>query len=320
MPSLLSFLLSVTISYSCALAFGSAPRKFPSCFRSGFVVIAVLACPLLIPANEIILRAVAALVSGDLAFKVVDMSRLESTNDVPLRFSEFWRFMIPFPFLLVVFQQKQKRLSHADCRWTNISRAIAAMLICAFSIGFMHVASLLTVVKTSFFCDHVVKVSAFVLLLEALSRFLYRLERLFGYDTVPIVNQIFKARTVAEFWQRYNTRVHSWFYYNVFRRTRFRHSPALSVSLVFLVNGFLHELMFGIATSKFDGYQMTFFLAQIPAVLTSRRLRRFAVRNGATGAALAHVFTISWMLATTMFFFHGVNRIVPIYTAASWLR
>ena len=290
MSPLLSFLLCLTIAYSCALAFGMARRSLPNRFRTGCVVIALLACPLLIPANEILLRAVASLICGDLAFKVTDLSRLQATNDVPMRFSDFCRFLIPFPFLLVVFQQHQEQLSHADWRWTNISRIIVAIVFCALSIGLMYAASLLPAVKSSFLFDHVVKVSAFVLLLEALSRFLYRLERLCGHDTVPIVNQIFKSRTVAEFWQRYNTRVHSWFYFNVFRRTRVRHSRAFSVVVAFLVSGLIHELMFGIATSRFDGYQLTLFLAQIPAVLTSRLLRRFSVRNGVPGAALAHVF------------------------------
>ena len=270
------FLLYLTIVYSCAVTCGAPLRYLPSRLLVASSVSAILACPLLIPADEVALRAVASLISADLTFKLVDVLRLRTTMDVHIGLSEFCRFLIPFPFLLVVFQQKQNRLPQGDWRWENISRTMAAFVICAALVALIYGKSLLFGAKSRFLFDHIVTVWLFVLLLETLSRCLYRLERLFGYETVPIVNQIYRSKTVAEFWRRYNTRVQSWFFFNLFQRVHRRSSPTLSVVLVFVANGLLHELMFGIATSRIDGYQLMFFLVQIPAVLSSRLLRRFA--------------------------------------------
>ena len=99
-------------------------------------------------------------------------------------------------------------------------------------------------------------------------------------------------------------------------------SPARGVFLVFLVSAALHEVMFGVATSRFDGYQFAFFFVQIPAVLASRPLISAAGRWGAAGAAAAHGATIAWFYATSMLFLHGGNRALPwfgYYASEPWL-
>ena len=92
------------------------------------------------------------------------------------------------------------------------------------------------------------------------------------------------------------------------------------IAAVFLVSAALHELAFGIATSRFDGYQAAFFLVQAPAVMLSPHLAHLSVNWGWMGSALARTVTVCWMGATSVLFFHGVDRVFPwIYVSRPWL-
>ncbi|MCA9230585.1 MAG: hypothetical protein KDA57_08035 [Planctomycetales bacterium] len=312
-----AFLLAITTGYAIAFGYGVAVRVIRHLLLAATAVISILMCPLIIPADQVILRALTSLYAADLVFKVVELRRLATTNHFLLQASNICRYLIPFPFLLVVYQERQSLLPFSDKNHKRITRLFGACLITLFAIGLFVGAYSFPYATSNFLLDHTVKVLVFVIFLEAFSRCLYHLERLAGYDTTPIINSLLQSHTVSEFWQRYNVRVHSWFYLNLFQPSR-RASTTYAVVLVFGVNGLLHELMFGITTSRFDGYQLMFFLVQIPAVLASRWLRRLAARNSYL-KTMVHSATILWMLLTTMLFFHGVNRIVPFYSATPWL-
>jgi hypothetical protein len=59
---------------------------------------------------------------------------------------------------------------------------------------------------------------------------------------------------------------------------------------------------------------------QIPAVLVSPGLKRFADRYGTTGRWLARSLTIVWFYFTSMLFFRGVARVFPFsYASQPWL-
>jgi hypothetical protein len=170
--------------------------------------------------------------------------------------------------------------------------------------------------RSCFLIDHAVMVLLFIVAVEALAQALWGLERLAGFNTTPLIRFAFLSRTPAEFWQRYNTRVHAWLYYNVFVPCGGLKAPVRGICLTLLVSGLLHELMFDIATSRPDGYQLMFFLLQVPGILASPGLERLARHAGLAGKALAHGLTILWMAATSVFFFHGVNRIFPFVYAS----
>ena len=169
--------------------------------------------------------------------------------------------------------------------------------------------------RANFVLDHVAMLVAFVLAIESISCVLFGLEHLAGFDTRPIIRNAFRSRTVAEFWQRYNGRVHDWFLRNIFRQIGGRRRPIRAVWLVFLISGLFHELMFGIATSVFDATQLAFFLIQAPAAMTSGWFERLANRGGVAGKFAAHGFTILFLAATSVLFFHGVRRVFPFIYA-----
>lgn len=123
---------------------------------------------------------------------------------------------------------------------------------------------------------------------------------------------------MAEFWRRYNHRVHDWIDLNLFRPAGGRRAPARAVVVAFVVSGLFHELMFAIATSRPTGYQLAFFALQAPAVLASGRIERLARRGGLLGKVVARGATIAFLAVTSVLFFDGVARVFPfVYADAS---
>ena len=173
-------------------------------------------------------------------------------------------------------------------------------------------------IRSNFALNHAAMLLTFVVAIESLSRALFGLEHLAGFDTTPIIRNTYLSRTVSEFWRRYNSRIHDWLYRNIFQQTGGRRAPVRSVVLVFLVSGMFHELMFGIATSRFTGYQLAFFTLQAPAALASGRLERFAKRGGIAGRIVAHGSTTLFLAVSSVLFFHGTSKVFPfIYASKS---
>jgi hypothetical protein len=306
-------LLAILAAYASALVAGAMARRPGTLAIVAFSTItaAILAAPLLIPADRLMLRAAACFVSTDLMFRLIDFRR-ELRNQAHLpTFREFCWFLIAFPVLLVVFSDRNRRLEGPRFAWLDALRVFGGIVGVGAGFVLLDVVAAFSVFRGSFLLDHVAKMAIFLLTIESASQGLYGLERLAGFDTTPIVRTAVLSRTVAEFWIRYNTRVHRWLYENTFRPCGGRRAPARGILLVFFVSAVLHELMFGIATSRFDGYQFIFFAIQGPAVLASGYLERLANRGGIAGAVVAHLATIVWMAGTSVFFFHGVNRIFP---------
>jgi hypothetical protein len=314
--------LAVAAAYGTALIAGPflRPRRWFGYPALVGAVAVVLACPLLIGPERVRLRAAAAFVAGDLMFRMVDTFRCRRRSPDSIGWRDYCRFLVPFPVLLVVFAQYERRLPRQRPWWPEVVHILIGLVGLAAAGGALVVLSGSALLRSSFALDHVAKLVVFVVVMESLARLLVGLEQLAGFDTTPIMQNMFLARTVAEFWRRYNRRVHDWFEVNVFRPAGGWRAPVRAVVLVFLVSGLFHEAMFDLATSRVDGYQLTFFVLQMPAALASGRLERLARRGGFVGKCAAHGVTIVWMAATSVFFFHGVHRIFPlVYVSEQWL-
>ena len=313
MNDLLKLLLSILGAFGFAAAMWPmllrGPKSPRILVKAGCTILVML-FPLIIPAERIGLRALALLVCIELWFKMVDYSRQKKRPD---SFSRYLRFLIPFPSLLVVLSERDRRLPSMRSRWPDVFSVIFGGA--CFGSGFLllKAATSVAAVQTSFVLDHCLKVAIFVFTIEGLSRLIRGIERLAGYDVAPLMDRHFLAQSVGEFWCRYNTRVHMWSYLNVFQPAGGLRSPVKGLFWVFFVSALFHELGFGIATSRFDGYQFTFFMLQWPAVLLSRRLYRWANRVGTFGKVMTHGSTVLWMTVSSVFFFHGVNRVFPFF-------
>jgi hypothetical protein len=275
-------------------------------------------CPLLIPATSIQLRAIAAFVAIDIVFSSIDYLRASSRRDGTSNLREYVRFLVPFPLLAIVFPDHKRRQS-ADvaCRhlFLTIVAGFSGAVIAVQGLSYLSRSPL---VQENFALNHFVMLLTFVLALESLARTVYALEQLAGFDTLPLAQNVILSRTVAEFWQRYNYRVHDWLYHNVFRAVDGRHAPVRATLAVFFVSAILHEVMFAIATSRLTGYQFLFFMVQAPAVLVSRPLESFARRSGVLATTMAHGITALFLGVTSILFFHGLHLVFPfIYVSPS---
>lgn len=277
-------------------------------------------CLLLIPAEHVAARSLTALLCIDAALKVLDCARqISRTISVP-RFTDFLWFLVPFPQLLVVYRAHPPEPDS----WPRKRELIRLMIgggVFAVVVVLIKQCQNVSALRENFLLDHTLKFPMFIAAVEGLSQALCAVERLAGFDTTPIVRWSFLSRTPADFWVRYNQRVHEWLYRNVFVPCGGIRAPARGVIVVFLVSAVLHEVMFGIATSRFDGYQFAFFTLQIPAVLASPLLSQ-AGRSGAWGTVAAHFVTIAWFFVTSMLFLHGGNRALPwfgYYASEPWL-
>lgn len=319
-----AFLLSVAAAYGYALVVRPVlrVRGGVGAIVSTCVAPVVLFLPLLIPADRVGLRALAEFLCADLMFKMIDYARQHRHGDGDVsRFADYLRFLIPFPVLLVVFHRRERRLPTPAPRGRTVLGVLFAAAVFALGFVLANVAARVEAVRSSFLLDHAVMFVIFMMTIQALSRLLYGLDRLAGFDTTPLIlNNAFCAPTVAAFWQRFNTRVHLWLQYNVFRPAGGLRTPVRGVLPCFFVSAVVHELAFGIATSRFTGYQFAFFMLQAPAMLASRPLHRLATHGGIAGKTLAHTTTVTWFFFTSMLFFHGVNRVFPFfYVSESWL-
>ncbi len=307
----------LALAYGLALALWSlAGSRCIPVWLSHCVGVAVLFTPMLIPGQHVMPRAWACMLSVELFFKTSDyVSQRRQGSIEDKRFLRYAGFLVPFPVFLVRFGERHRgsQFTLSGCREAVVAGGI--VLLCFILLGLM---SGIASVRTSFLLDHSLKFVVFTLAIESLARLLHGLERMAGYNTRPLIDDAWRSRTVGEFWDRYNTRVHSWFEHNVFLPLNARRAPVRAVIVTFLLSAILHEIGFAIATSRIDGYQFTFFILKAPAVILWRSLQRYA--NGPATRIMLQVSTILWMWATSMFFFHGVNRVFPFFYAADpWL-
>jgi hypothetical protein len=319
----ISLLVSLATAYFLAIAiYPVIRRRDASCIIAvGLACIAVLGCLLIIPREQVVLRAVTALFNVDLFFRLIDFTRQSWQGKTETAsWNDYCRFLIPFPLFLVVFGQKDRRLRRDQRSTANVLKLLFGSAGVALGFVLVFGAEKIPTLQSSFILDHVVKLFIFVLAVESMAQGLCGLERLAGFDTLPIIDRSFLARTPAEFWRRHNNRVQPWLYSNAFVPAGGRRAPPRGIWATFLVSAVLHEIGFAIATSRVTGYQLTFFLIQAPAVMLSAALDRLSRAWGPAGVAIAHAATILWVGCTSIFFFEGVERIFPfLYASEPWL-
>lgn len=311
-------LFAVFAAYSVGVAvFPWLHRKgWPSAVAHWLVTAACVAALFLIPSEQVLLRALTAFPLTDLMLRVIDFGRQSrARRTTNCTWGQYCQFLVPAPLLLVLYGQKDRRLADRTAWKTDLARFAGGATLLGLGTVCLLIAQRSSLLRSSFWLDHAVKLIVWIIALEAAARGLSGLERLLGFDTTPLIDRAYRSRTPAEFWVRWNHRVHGWLYFNTFLPAGGNRSAARGVAAAFLVSAVLHEVMFAIATSRVTGYQALFFLLQIPAVLASRPLAQLA-RGGLGGIAVAHGTTILWMSLTSVFFFHGIDLIFPFFYAA----
>ena len=311
-----SFLIFLLAAYAIAFVLLTMMRTRTILFKVlRFVAsLSIMFTPILIPSNHVMARALAAFIAVDLFFKTIDYARQHELGKTKIKdFAEYAKFLIPFPILLVRFDQ---RLVFDGFCLRKCLPALPPISIFVLLICLVFQASKWELIRSSFFWDHTLKFVIFVIAIESLAKAILSVEHAIGFATKPLIVVAYQSQSVGEFWYRYNTRVHSWLEFHVFNRFGGRKRPVKAVFVTFLLSGAIHEIGFSVATSRIDGYQFIFFAIQAPAIIASRGLqrivRRLRIRN-----AIMHGTTIFWMWASSILFFHGVNRVFPFFYAST---
>ena len=264
----------------------------------------------------ITMRGIAALFCTDLVGRLIDFGRqTRQRRTVLCGYREFLTYIVPFPISMVVYGDKFNRLRVRPPLQPELLRIAAGLA--AFAVAFVILTRSATseFLQSHFAVDHCLKVLVWLMGLEAGSQFIWGVERLLGYGDGPPMAYPSLSRTPAEFWMRWNRRAQRWFYLNAYVPAGGLRHPVHGVVAAFTVSALLHELLFDIATSDFNGWQGLFFLIQIPAVIASRPLEHWVRRRGRAASWTARAATIIWMWTTSVLFFHGIEQVFPFFYA-----
>ncbi len=300
-------LLAVVVAYVAALAF------FPAAYLPGpFRALAWLLCsivvalsPCLVPLGSSVWRCVSTLVAIGLLTKLYDLFR---SGDLALRRGIWFYLAWLANFFWLVLRRNPPTIARRE-DWGRLplatirSAACLAVLVAMFSLDWSYMP---------FAIEHCVKVIvtyATVVSFVQLGAVAYRLSG--GAALDPMLSPA-SAPTPAEFWRRWNRPAQQLLEAYAFRPAGGLHYPVRATLVTFAISAAIHEYVFGIATGRLQGWQAVFFLIQGVAVAASIRFRPTGWRF-----ALSQFLTVTFNLASSLFFFQSVNSVLPFYSTRS---
>ena len=124
------------------------------------------------------------------------------------------------------------------------------------------------------------------------------------------------ARSILDFWSRYNVCIHLWLKRNIFEPIGMRkRRPVLGILAVFGFSGLAHDYMFVPLTYELLGWQFAFFglhgLGAIGSAALGRAYR--AAIGSPVPRALTIAATMGFVLATAPIFIHCVDQVFDLH-------
>jgi hypothetical protein len=297
-------LTAVVVAHVAALAF------FPAlCLRGHFRTLAWLLCsalvalsPCLVPLNFPAWRFGSTLVAIGLLAKLYDLFR---SGDLAFRRGiQFYLAWLPNSFWLVVRRNPLTKQRPDD--WNRLPlaaiRSAACLAVLAGIVAFDWSSM-------SFVMEHCVKVIVTYATVVSFAQTGAVAYRLSGGAALDPMHSPAGAPTPAEFWRRWNRPAQQLLETYAFRPAGGLHHPVRATLFTFAISAAVHEYVFGIATGYLQGWQTVFFLIQGVAAAASIRLRPTGWR-----LALGQILTVTFNLATSVFFFKSLNSVLPFYS------
>jgi len=123
------------------------------------------------------------------------------------------------------------------------------------------------------------------------------------------------ARSVLDFWSRYNVWIHRWLKRHIFEPIARQRRPALGILAVFAFSGLVHEYFFLPFAPDVFGWQLMFFVLHGLGAIAGFRLGRTfqAVAGRCVPRPLAIATTLGFVLLTTPIFIHSLDRVVDLH-------
>lgn len=308
--ALVRVLLALVLAFGIASAFVAARTRTAAQPRVVLVVLSLLlgVTPWVVPSDAEAARFVIACVAVGLFAKLYDLHVSYARGIRPA--VESVLYYLP-DFTTLVY--RKLRAPPAEVPAADLARAVLSTTIAAVLVALVVRYDW---TELGFYVEHIAKSASIFWLATATLSVAAKAAQRLGAPSEDFTRAPFAARTPAEFWRRYNRGVMQFFHENVFKRLAHSRGPVYSILLIFVISGVAHEYAFAAATGRVEGYQMTFFLLQGMGVAATIRLRP---RGSHVAAGVAG--TISFNVATSMFFFASVQGLVPLYVnpLPSWL-
>jgi hypothetical protein len=273
---------------------------------------ALLALPLWLPHEARATRGLESILCLALSIKIYDVyvgAALGERAGV----RPFFRFLLnPLPLV-----ERRFAKMPPTPRMCAVRRLARGLIVASAGIALLFV-TWNALARAPFAFEHAAKAIFTFVAICGVSDVISALVYLAGGRGPHFADNFFAAVTPAEFWRLYNRPVNQFFCENVYRCIAVgRSRPVLGVMIVFAVSGLLHEYLLVMATGRFFGYELAFFIVQGAAVAMSARLRP----RTPLARSIAWAATILFMLASSTLFFGGANQIVPWYSrsAPDWL-
>jgi MBOAT, membrane-bound O-acyltransferase family len=137
-----------------------------------------------------------------------------------------------------------------------------------------------------------------------------------GYRVSDAFRYPIFARSLLDFWSRYNVWIHRWLKRHVFEPIGHRgRRPALGILAVFALSGLLHEYLMVLAIPELVGRQFAFFglhgLGALGGTWLGRRYR--TVVGHRVPHTLAVTATLAFVLATAPIFIRCMDRFIDLH-------
>jgi hypothetical protein len=272
--------------------------------------IPIALAPLVIPAPATLARFLAAIMGVGLVAKLYDV-HLAAGRSAPPDLSRYLYFL-PNPAMVL---RKLPLEPQPSARQNRVALA-GALAAAAGTVVALLAAQRVDWAAQPFALEHGMKATIVFAGVVAFFSTLVYAGRVAGATTRDFADAPWRARTPAEFWQRYNRCVGQFFYEDVYKPLRRKWPPGVAVLMTFAASGILHEYVFGIATGRVHGYQLAFFMIQGVAVVATG-----GVKPRGRAALPATAATLVFIIASSVLFFASFHGVAPFYARGvpAWL-
>jgi hypothetical protein len=196
------------------------------------------------------------------------------------------------------------------------SRLAAGLAGCTAGLALTALAQHFHVASHGLLVDSTLKTVEIYLLAGGANHLLVATFGLAGYRIKDGFRYPILARSVLDFWSRYNVQIHCWLKRNIFNPVRRSgRSPNTAVLAVFAFSGFAHELLFVPAALDLVGWQLAFFMLHAAGAILGGGLGRAYQARAARRIPrpIAVAATLMFVLATAPVFVHCLDRLFDLH-------
>jgi len=195
-------------------------------------------------------------------------------------------------------------------------RIIEGGVVIVFGLALTALGRRLDLGDRAFLLDSVFKILEIYLLGTGANHLLVASFALAGYRIFDAFRYPVAARSVLDFWSRYNVCIHRWLKQHLFAPIGQRgRKPIAGILAAFGFSGLAHEYLFLPVTSELVGRQFTFFVLHGLGAIGGAWLgRRYQARAGCrVPRGLAVAATLGFVLATAPLFTRCFDRIFDLH-------